>query len=146
MKIALKQLLISMLLSVCSAASAMEQLITLPIDGRSNDFAPVLQNRKSGEAVNVILIPGAGAGTGEIRNGLPVLMIHHEADACSACVPSEASELFKGFTRATSKQFSMVSGGGPASGDPCQNQHWHGFVGIESTVTRQIVQWIKDNG
>jgi hypothetical protein len=39
----------------------------------------------------------------------------------------------------------MFTGGGPASGDPCQNQHWHGFIGIENNVTSQIIKWIKSN-
>jgi predicted alpha/beta hydrolase family esterase len=75
---------------------------------------------------------------------MPVLMIHHESDACFACVPSEANNYFSKIG-SDQKQFSMVSGGGPVSGDACQNQHWHGFVGVESSVTSQIVTWIKDN-
>jgi pimeloyl-ACP methyl ester carboxylesterase len=248
------------LLLFCSLAFAEEQLINLPIEGRENDHAPVLQNKKSTDAINLILIPGGNAGTGEVRNGipsslnflvrsrgefdsagfntyilfrarsvapnvmsttyrnekehmkeiqslinhiassnngpiwlvgtsmgtisvttaalqllnprikgvvltasitnyvpgnlmsqrldgikLPVLMIHHEADACFVCVPDEARELFKRFTNSTSKEFLMVNGGGPVSGDPCNNQHWHGFVGIESRVTSRIVSWIKGN-
>jgi pimeloyl-ACP methyl ester carboxylesterase len=257
----MKRYLVAALMLLCSFASAEEQLFNLPIEGRSSDHVPVLQNKKSNDAINLILIPGGNAGTGEVKNGLPtsrnflvrsrgdfaaagfnsyvlfraksvapnvmattyrndkehikeiqsliryitdtsngpiwlvgtsmgtisataaalqllspkimgivltasvtqhapghlasqklqdiklpVLMIHHESDACFACVPSEAKELFKNFSNATKKQFSMVTGGGPVSGDPCQNQHWHGFVGIESSVTSQIIQWIKDNG
>jgi hypothetical protein len=48
------------------------------------------------------------------------------------------------FKNSQNKEFKMVGGGGPASGDPCQNQHWHGFVGIESQVTSHIVKWIKE--
>jgi hypothetical protein len=76
---------------------------------------------------------------------LPVLMIHHESDACFACVPMEAMRLFDKFTNAPRKEFYMVKGGGPVSGDPCQNQHWHGFIGIEEAVTSQIASWIKAN-
>lgn len=76
---------------------------------------------------------------------MPVLMLHHESDACFACVPSEAKELFKNFSNAPTKEFSMISGGGPALGDACQNQHWHGFVGVEEIVTNQISKWIRDN-
>jgi hypothetical protein len=76
---------------------------------------------------------------------LPVLMIHHETDQCFACVPSEAKELIHDFKNTSKKEFWMVGGGGPPSGDPCQNQHWHGFVGIENKVTKDISNWIKKN-
>lgn len=240
-------------------SSAEEKFFNLPIDSRSNDYIPIVQNKKSNEAINLILIPGGNAGTSEIKNGmpssqnflvrsrgdfdtagfntyvlfraksvapnvmattyrndkehmreiqslinhiastnsgpiwlvgtsmgtisattaalqltnsnlkglvltasvtnkapgnlgsqslqeikLPVLMIHHEADACLACVPNEARDLFMNFKNSPQKNFKMFAGGGPVSGDPCQNQHWHGFIGIESQVTAHIVKWIKE--
>lgn len=77
---------------------------------------------------------------------LPVLMIHHDADACFACVPIEAKNFFANFKNSEKKDFLMVKGGGPVYGDPCQNQHWHEFIGVEKQVTSHIVKWIKDNG
>jgi hypothetical protein len=257
---AMKQILTTALTFLCFLASANEQLISLPIEGRSSDHIPVLQNKKTNDAVNLILIPGGNAGTGEVRNGipssqnflvrsrgyfdlagfntyvlfraksvapnvmattyrndkehmkevqslinyiassnsgpiwlvgtsmgtisatsaalqltnpkvkglvltasvtkqapgnlssqnlqeikLPVLMIHHEADGCFACIPTEARDLFANFKNSPRKDFNLVGGGGPVSGDPCQNQHWHGFVGIENEVTSLIVKWLKDN-
>ena len=255
----MKNILAIALIFLCSLAFAEEQLINLPIDGRSNDHIPILQNKKTNDAINLILIPGGNAGTGEIKNGipssqnflvrsrghfdaagfntyvlfraksvapnamatsyrndkehmreiqslikhitsnnsgpiwlvgtsmgtisatsavlqlansnikglvltasilntapgnlasqslqeikLPVLMIHHEADACFACVPTEAKALFMNFKNSQNKDFKMFGGGGPVSGDPCNNQHWHGFIGIESQVTAHIVKWIKE--
>jgi hypothetical protein len=47
------------------------------------------------------------------------------------------------FANAPRKESYMVKGGGPISADPCQHQHWHGFIGIEEGVTFQISNWIK---
>lgn len=241
-----------------STVHAQEVLLNFPIEGRQGDTAPVLQKISSPGAVNLLLIPGGNAGTGELVNGIPsslnflvrsredfqaaglntfilfraksvapgpmsttyrntkehlaeiralfnhivsstegpiflvgtsmgtisatqgainldhprlkgllltasvtkvapgnlatqnlkgikmpVMMVHHESDQCFACVPKEAKELSNGFVSASSTEFFMVSGGGPAVGDPCQNQHWHGFIGIEKSVTSLAIDWIK---
>jgi pimeloyl-ACP methyl ester carboxylesterase len=256
----MKKLLLTAMIFMFSLVCAQEQLIKISVEGRLNDHVPVLQNKKDNESVNLILIPGGNAGTGEVINGfpssrnflvrtrydfaaagfntyilfraksvsanlmsttyrndkehvreiqslinyisttnsgpiwlvgtsmgtisattaalqmgggqikglvltasvtnkapgnlasqrleeikLPVLMIHHEADACFACVPSEAKNIFANIKNAKNKDFLMVKGGGPVDGDPCQNQHWHGFIGVERQVTSHIVKWIKDN-
>ena len=248
------------MICMCSFAYPQEQLIKLSIEGRVNDHLPVLQNKRDNDALNLILIPGGNAGTGEVVNGfpssrnflvrtrydfsaagfntyiifrarsvapdlmattyrndkehikeiqslihyisntnsgpiwlvgtsmgtisataaalqlvngqikglvltasvtnhapgnlasqkledikLPVLMVHHEADACFACVPSEAKNIFENFKNAQKKDFLMVKGGGPVFGDTCQNQHWHGFIGVERQVTSYIADWIKGN-
>lgn len=257
----MKKLVLTVMIFMCSLACAQEQLIKLSIEGRPNDHVPILQNNKDNDSVNLILIPGGNAGTGEVINGfpssrnflvrtrydfadagfntyilfraksvsanlmtttyrndkehvreiqslinyisntnsgpiwlvgtsmgtisattaalqlsssqvkglvltasvtnhapgnlssqrledikLPVLMIHHDADACFACVPIEAKNLFMNFKNVQKKDFLMVKGGGPVYGDPCQNLHWHGFIGVEKQVTSNIVKWIKDNG
>jgi len=254
----MKKLFSISLIFIYSLAVAQEQLIKLSIEGRPNDHVPILQNKKENNSVNLILIPGGNAGTGEVVNGfptsrnflvrtrydfasagfntyilfraksvaanlmattyrndkehvkeiqslidhiaatssgpiwlvgtsmgtisattaalqlansqvkglvltasvtnhapgnlasqrledikLPVLMIHHEADACFACVPSEAKNLFGKFNNSQKKDFLMVKGGGPVMGDACQNQHWHGFIGVERQVTSYIIDWIK---
>ena len=256
----MKNLILIAMIFMCSLAYPQELLIKLSIEGRVNDHLPVLQNKKDNNAVNLILIPGGNAGTGEVVNGfpssrnflvrtrydfsaagfntyilfraksvaanlmattyrndkehvkeiqslinhiattnsgpiwlvgtsmgtisattaalqlansqvkglvltasvtnhapgnlasqrledikLPVLMIHHDADACFACIPSEAKNLFVNFKNSQRKDFLMVKGGGPVSGDACQNLHWHGFIGVERQVTSYIVDWIKSN-
>ena len=67
----MKRILATALIFLCSLASAKEQLINLPIYGQPNDNIPILQNKKTNNAINLILIPGGNAGTGEIKNGLP---------------------------------------------------------------------------
>jgi len=256
----MKQLIFTIMIFMFSLAHAREQFLELSIEGRVNDHLPVLQNKKDNDAINLILIPGGNAGTGQVLNGLPssrnflvrtrydfaaagfntyilfrarsvaadlmattyrndkehikeiqslinyiattnsgpiwlvgtsmgtisattaalqmensqvkglvltasvtnhapgnlasqrledvklpVLMVHHEADACFACVPSEAKNLFGKFNNSQKKDFLMVKGGGPVTGDVCQNQHWHGFIGVERQVTSYIIDWIKGN-
>jgi len=252
------KILLLLLILFFGSARAQEQLLQLPIEERLTDSAPVLQYIASSDAVNLILIPGGNAGTGEVKSGvpsslnflvrsrsgfqsagfntfilfraksvnpnamsttyradkahlkeieslvnyvssktsgpiwivgtsmgtisatsaalniqnsklkglvltasvtrhapgnlgsinlkeikIPVLMVHHADDQCFACVPNEAKDLFGKLSGSAKKEFQMVSGGGPAMGDPCQNQHWHGFLGIEEKVVDQISQWIK---
>jgi hypothetical protein len=67
----MKKLLLSAMIFMCSFACAQEQLIKLSIEGRPNDHVPVLQNKKDNDSVNLILIPGGNAGTGEVVNGFP---------------------------------------------------------------------------
>lgn len=256
----IKHLMMAAMLCVSTLVAAGDEFFSLPVEDRLGDHVPVLKNQKSNEAINLILIPGGNAGTGEIKNGLPtsqnflvrsrgdfdsagfntyvlfraksvapdvmsttyrnekahmveiqslinhikthnkgpiwlvgtsmgtisattaaiqlsdanlkgvvltssvtrqapghlakqnldqiklpVLMIHHEADACFACIPKEAQELFKKFSNSNKKDFFMVTGGGQPSGDPCQSLHWHGFIGIEKTVTSQMIRWINSN-
>lgn len=75
---------------------------------------------------------------------LPVFMVHHEKDECFATTPDEARRVFNNIKAEIRKDFLFVNGGGPAKGDPCHNQHWHGFIGIEALVVNSIVNWIKD--
>jgi len=63
----MKRILATALIFLCSLASAKEQLINLPIYGRPNENIPILQNKKTNNAINLILIPGGNAGTGEIE-------------------------------------------------------------------------------
>lgn len=74
----------------------------------------------------------------------PLLIIHHKQDACFACVPSEALAAFKSIKNSNTREFLMLDGGGPPKGDPCQNQHWHGFIGMEEEVIGRISAWIKE--
>jgi hypothetical protein len=53
------------LLFLSTLACAQEKLIKMPIEGRQDDFAPVLENLASPSAINLLLIPGGNAGTGD---------------------------------------------------------------------------------
>lgn len=74
---------------------------------------------------------------------IPVLVLHHEQDACQICMPGQAPRIIQGLTNAPVKKLVVVSGGGPPSGDECTSTHWHGFVGLEQEVVRIIAEWIR---
>jgi len=67
----MKQLIFTIMIFMFSLAHAREQFLELSIEGRVNDHLPVLQNKKDNDAINLILIPGGNAGTGQVLNGLP---------------------------------------------------------------------------
>ena len=74
---------------------------------------------------------------------IPVLVVHHELDACSICKPRNDSRIMEGLKNAPVKKLVMVQGGGPPSGKECSSTHWHGFVGMEKDVVNLIADWIK---
>lgn len=75
---------------------------------------------------------------------IPVLVIHHERDACASTQPSEVSWIIRGLKNAPVKKLIMVAGGADPSGDPCKALHWHGFIGMEQEVVDRIIRWIKN--
>lgn len=77
------------------------------------------------------------------RIRIPVLVMHHEQDACSICRPHEVPYIMKGLTQAPIKKQIMVKGGSGAHGDPCGALHWHGYIGMEQEAVHLISDWIK---
>lgn len=75
---------------------------------------------------------------------MPVLVYHHAKDACKLCQPHETKWILKGLSNAPVKKLMMVDGGVDPSGDPCEAQHWHGFIGMEREAVDQIAGWIKN--
>lgn len=74
---------------------------------------------------------------------VPVLVLHHERDACIACRPYEVSMITKRLVNAPMKKQVMVDGGAGATGDPCEAEHWHGFIGMEKEAVTLIADWIR---
>ena len=74
---------------------------------------------------------------------IPVLVLHHEKDACKVCAPREVPAIIKGLKNAPVKKLLMVSGGENPSGDACEALHYHGFIGMEKTAVGLITAWIK---
>lgn len=74
---------------------------------------------------------------------LPVLVLHHQYDACIICVPGEASRIKRGLANAPIKKEIFVTGGSNPSGDPCEAMHWHGYIGMEKEAVDIICDWIK---
>lgn len=75
---------------------------------------------------------------------IPVLVLHHEKDACSVTFPRGARWIIDGLKNTPVKRLVMVSGGAGASGDPCEPLHWHGFIGMEKEAVGLIADWIKN--
>lgn len=74
---------------------------------------------------------------------IPVLVLHHEQDGCVHCRPYEVSAIIKGLKNAPVKKLLMVNGGANPVGDPCEGQHYHGFIGMEKEAVAMIANWIK---
>ncbi len=60
---------------------------------------------------------------------VPVLVVHHEKDACPVCRPYEAGGIVRGLAAAR-----------------CGNQHWHGYINAEKSTVDLIANWIKNPG
>lgn len=74
----------------------------------------------------------------------PVLVLHHEKDACPACAPHEVRFIVDGLTGAPMKKLIWARDGGGARGDPCEPFHWHGFIGMEAQAVQSIVSWVRE--
>lgn len=72
---------------------------------------------------------------------IPVLVVHHEQDACSHCAFQEVPKLMEKLSNAPRKQLLPYTGG-ENRGDPCEAKAYHGFNGLENEVVRQIASWI----
>jgi pimeloyl-ACP methyl ester carboxylesterase len=75
---------------------------------------------------------------------IPVLVVHHELDACTITRAAEVSYIMQGLRNAPVRKQLIVSGGGNATGDPCGALHYHGYIGQERQVVGQIAAWIRE--
>jgi hypothetical protein len=76
---------------------------------------------------------------------VPVLVVHHEWDACKICDPREAEGIIRRLKNAPIKKIVYVKAGAtPPSGNPCKALHYHGFIGVEKETADLISAWIKN--
>ena len=75
---------------------------------------------------------------------IPVLVVHHEKDACAIAKPREVSLITARLKNAPVKKQTMVRGGANPQGDPCEALHWHGFIGMEKEAANIIARWIRE--
>lgn len=71
----------------------------------------------------------------------PVLVVHHELDACRVTLFSDLPKL-KAQLKPNAVHEVMTFQGGISQGDSCQAMSYHGFNGIESEVVNQITNWV----
>ncbi len=74
---------------------------------------------------------------------VPVLVYHHEKDACELCKPDAVPNIFNGLKSSPVKKLMMTNGGANPSGPPCEGNHWHGFIGMEPQAVTEISAWIR---
>jgi pimeloyl-ACP methyl ester carboxylesterase len=75
---------------------------------------------------------------------VPVLVLHHEKDACPSCAPHEVRFIVDGLTQAPVKKLVWARDGSDPRGDPCEPFHWHGFIGMEAQAVQAIVSWVRE--
>jgi len=74
----------------------------------------------------------------------PVLIAHHKSDSCFVTPPERVPDLATALKNAKPVKVLWYEGGSGMKGDPCEARHYHGFVGIETTVVADIVAWIRN--
>ncbi len=74
---------------------------------------------------------------------VPVLVVHHKADACSVTRYKGANAFMKALTGTRTAELFTIEGGAGNIGDPCGPMSPHGFLGLENRVVKAIADWIK---
>ncbi len=72
---------------------------------------------------------------------IPVLVVHHELDACKHCSASALPGLMAQLSNAPSKAL-LLRQGGITRGDACEAWSYHGFNGIEADTVAVASQWL----
>ena len=72
---------------------------------------------------------------------VPVLVVHHEQDACRACLFSDVPRLMRKLGPVARKEL-ITFRGGENHGDACEALSYHGYNGLESDVVARIAGWI----
>ena len=72
---------------------------------------------------------------------VPVLVVHHEQDACRVCLFRDMPRLMEKLATVPRKEL-MTLRGGENQGDPCEALAYHGFNGLEAEVVGRITAWI----
>lgn len=75
------------------------------------------------------------------RAALPTLLLGHKKDACRWTLIST----FDRFKQWHGGKVDVIVLDGPdGSGDPCEAQSAHGFIGIDAVVVSTVTKWIKE--
>jgi dienelactone hydrolase len=75
---------------------------------------------------------------------LPILVVHHEQDACRACPFREVPRLMAKIASAPRTELITFRGGND-HGEPCEALAYHGFNGLEQDVVARIAAWVTAN-
>lgn len=72
---------------------------------------------------------------------IPVLVVHHEQDACEYSSYADLPKLMDKLTASPRKEL-FTATGGVSKGDVCEAFAYHGYNGIEKEVVAKIADWI----
>jgi pimeloyl-ACP methyl ester carboxylesterase len=72
---------------------------------------------------------------------IPVLVVHHEQDACRNTLYSDVPRLMEKLVSVPRKEL-VVFRGGENQGNPCAGRAYHGFNALESEVVEKIAAWV----
>ncbi|MEI8325556.1 MAG: alpha/beta hydrolase [Betaproteobacteria bacterium] len=87
-------------------------------------------------------VPGAVPSQDLETIRVPVLVLHHERDACKSCTPWEAKKIAGKLINAPIKKPVLVNGGADPTGEICGATHHHGYLGMEKEAVDLIAAWI----
>ncbi len=116
-------------------------------------------SQSSTSAVSVAVQGGAGAPDGIVltstgkqifssaldlnRIKVPTLIMRHKDDVCPRSTADVSQRIYDTVkANGVRTEFITVSGGGPASGDTCGANYYHGFVGDDQVFVDTIAAWI----
>lgn len=75
---------------------------------------------------------------------VPVLVLHHQQDACERAPFDRVPALRDALSNAPRKLVLGMDGGGPPQGDGCSATHYHGLAGVERTAMNAIAAFIDN--
>ena len=76
------------------------------------------------------------------RITVPVLVVHHQQDACPGSPFAAAKGLPVALSGSAKVDFVAVTGGDPPRSEPCETFAAHGYLGREREVVGVIADWI----
>jgi pimeloyl-ACP methyl ester carboxylesterase len=117
-----------------SAANAAARLRDGGPDGIVLTSSVSETSRMSGESVRSVAL-------GDIR--VPVLIVHHRHDTCSASPYAWAADMPGALKKAPVREVLTFDGGSPPISDPCEAKSAHGYLGLEPEVVSAIAAWIR---
>ena len=80
-------------------------------------------------------------GIGALK--LPVYLVYHQNDGCDY-TPSSSAAKFKPLLKSAPRvDIEILKGGSAGSGDPCQANSPHGFIGMDDVVVKTVTGWLK---
>jgi len=74
---------------------------------------------------------------------MPVLIVHHRKDDCVVTPADKVGDLREKLKNAKPMKVLWYEGGSGMRGSECNAYHYHGFIGIEEKVVKDIMDWIK---